>query len=246
MKYCFCSCYVGDLENFQNGTFDKVEGVDYFLFTNLSKNEIKNTSWDVVEIKEHDNIKELRTNTHVSRYYKFQLHKLLDKSYDFVFYMDHYIYPLNNVDWRFIAEKVVYNCNEEKLAIIQKRHCEKTIKSECNFVVQLRKETLENMNKALLFMKSLKPEINLNNEIDYVENCIFGYCINHKNTVEFFDNFWKLYTNPSYYTYRDQPLWNFTYKYYKKKCQIEKMQNYISAKNLKQFNIRKYNNKCIL
>ena len=31
-----------------------------------------------------------------------------------------------------------------------------------------------------------------------------------------------------------------------KECQIEKLQNYIKATNLKQFNIDKYNNKCML
>ena len=246
MKYCFCSCYIGELDNFQKCNFDKVDGIDYFLFTNLPKEDIKDTSWDVVVIKENENIKSLRTNTHISRYYKFQLHKVLNKSYDFVFYMDHYVCPLKNVDWNLIAEKTIYNCSENKLAIVQKRHCEKTIKSECNFVVSLKKETLENMKNALSFMKSLNPAMNLNSEIIYVENCIFGYCTNHKNTIDFFDKFWKLYNNPAYYTYRDQPLWNFAYQYYKKECQIEKLQNYIKATNLKQFNIDKYNNKCML
>ena len=245
MKYCFCSSYIGNIENFQNRKFERINDVDYFLFTNLLKEEIGVNSWDIINVDLKDNlhISSLRTNTHMSRYYKFQLHKILGKNYDFIFYMDHYIVPKVNMNWKELALKTIHESTETILSIVQKRHCENSIISECNFVVSLNKENVFNMNKAIHFMSSLCPSMNLGNDIDYVENCIFGYSTKHINTTKFFDDFWNLYIDAQYYTYRDQPLWNFMYKYKNKKCHIELLQNYIHANNNKQFDINSYNKK---
>ena len=75
--------------------------MNYYLFTNLKKEECPNTSWDIITI----NLNEFEQNLDVikiSRYYKFMIHKQLNKmnkDYDIIFYCDSHLSPINYIDW---------------------------------------------------------------------------------------------------------------------------------------------------
>ena len=51
MDIYFISTYIGPLNLLDiSNNFEKIKGAKYYFFTNLKKNDIKNNSWEIIEI----------------------------------------------------------------------------------------------------------------------------------------------------------------------------------------------------
>ena len=113
MKICFISTVFGDPTTIDRpALFKKMDGCDYFLFTDHDASYFGETSWDIVNIKSNKNISEIDSNIIKSRYPKFMSWELLEsmgKTYDYVFYCDTWTWPNINMDWDAICKKVSQN-----------------------------------------------------------------------------------------------------------------------------------------
>ena len=225
MQICFCTTYIGEPDKINIPVITNiVPNADYYLFTNLSVEHVhKNHPYTIIQItpERFPDIASLPNNVKVSRYFKFQLHKALSiigKTYDFIYYYDHFYQPKMNVNYSIIYNKCVELTQHEslpkQLAIVQKPHTScSTIASEMDLIVTCKKESLDNIQSTKQYLFEINPDISLSSKIQFAENCVFGFSPKHKLTTDFYDLFWKHYTNPKYTTYRDQPLWNFLYQH---------------------------------
>lgn len=236
LKICFCTSYFGPKEYCRlPPTFPVVESADYFLFTNLSAADIiypHNYTVITIDTKTFGPVMHLKHNVHVSRYFKFQLHIFFQnlREYDFIYYLDHYQVPFANKPWREIAEETIEDSNtrDNRLAITQHLHrCgTDSILYDMYMICQSNKDTVDNIHRARIFLTILDPEIDLRNHIPYVENNLFGFSPRQFKTIQFFNTFWKNYTDSRYGTYRDQPLWNFLYLHSNKTCNLVCSENF--------------------
>lgn len=197
--------------------------MDYYLFTNIPKEELKpyiEDHWQVININVVPN-NNIKNNTQLSRYYKFQLHHYFAQQnktdYDWIIYIDHYLLIAPNVDWCSIVEPVIQKASDTNLALIQTFHKDgyNNIKLEAQMIIRGNADTKQNVENGLNYLQSLDPSVNLNKDITFSENWFFLYSPKHKPTVDHFDLFWGHYLNPKYSTKRDQPLWNYLLHYRK-------------------------------
>lgn len=211
-KICFVSTLFGDtaktlkkLEPFGK-IFEKNEDCDYLFFTDIPKDDIPPTSWDIINVKLESFGRMHKVK--VSRIFKFQLHKVFEqmgRNYDIVYYCDSFLYPTFQNDWN----KLFDNYNVE-LPIIQYRHpLENSINAECNLNLKVNKEKKAPLMETLKYLQKLDESVDLNQKFAYCENTTIGFKISDKNVQKFLDDFWKIYTEiPSF---RDQPPWNYMY-----------------------------------
>lgn len=210
MKICFVTTYIGpphlaDIsDNFERG-----DGCDYLLFTNLTDLKIKN-GWDVITI-DLEEFHYLNSAVKISRYFKFMLHEYLKKigrEYDFVFYCDSYKYPKHTINWKKMCNILETN----NTGIMQYSHIccgpNMSINREIDYIMNCQKDTEENMQKTRKYLKSIDDSVDINKH-QYFENSIIGFHLKNEYAISQCNEFWKYYVNSP--TYRDQPLWNFLY-----------------------------------
>ena len=213
MKICFITSLISDnyLKVDSPGHFNKLEYCDYYLFTNLNKDNF-NTSWTLVNISDEylNNVCNTEFNQNYiykSRYIKFMgwdyIKNQMKLDYDIIFYCDSVYSPNNKIDWNKISKKIIKN----KSGLIQRHHPVQTnVYEECKNCIIAKKDSYTNMHQMEIFLKNHNtPET-----IIIKENTSFGY--NPKNNIitNAFKDFWKYYTLFKY-TYRDQPLWTYVY-----------------------------------
>jgi hypothetical protein len=210
MKICFVTTYIGPRHLADiSDNFERVDGCDYLLFTNLTDVKITN-GWDVIII-DLEEFAYLNSAIKISRYFKFMLHeyfKKIGRDYDFVFYCDSYKYPKHTINWK-------KGCNvleTHDTGIMQYRHTclgdTMSVSREIDCIVTAQKETGENMQKTRKYLKSIDNSVDINKN-QYFENSIIGFHLKNEYAISQCNEFWKYYVNSP--TYRDQPLWNFLY-----------------------------------
>jgi len=207
MKIAFITSVFGQRGN-NPARFQRIYDVDYFLFSDRDQKDF-NTDWEVINIADYSEIKNLSCNVRKSRYAKFLGWKLLEsmgKKYDFIYYCDVHWSPNANINWLEISQ----NSLNENFTFIQDEHqashCKKGgIIAECSHIVHCGRDKKENTLKTIKYFQEHYPEINLSSP-QYYENTMFGY---HPNKLiqSMTEEFWKTYTTANI-TFRDQPLWN--------------------------------------
>lgn len=185
---------------------DKLEGFDYIIFTNIPDN-IKNSGWIPFE-------RELLNNhpVYTAKYYKWTAHNyLLD--YDIAIYVDAYMMPNPKIIWDDYINKL--NLSTIADSIILMKHSQRNcIYQECDAIVGCRKDSRNNMNKVLEFLKKENMPHNYG-----LSECglILRYLKNdelNKFTEEFFNLMLE-------FTYRDQALLSYMFWKYDIKIQCE-------------------------
>ena len=219
-KICFVATYIGpaDLADFSNN-FEKADGCDYLMFTNLNNIKIKK-GWEAITI-DLEEFKYLNNAVKVSRYFKFMVHEYLKKigrDYDFIFYCDAYRYPRHTINWQQVCKK--FETSES--GIMQYTHVccgpKISVNYEIDFIGNVKKDTKENMTKTREYLKAIDSNVDINKH-QYFENSIIGFHLKNENAINQCNEFWKYYVNCP--TYRDQPLWNFLYLKNNKKPYVE-------------------------
>jgi hypothetical protein len=209
-KICFITTLVyGEKTIDLPGVFEKIDKYDYYIFSN---HKLNNTSWEVIDIS---NI-HIKNNIVTARYFKFNgwkyLKDKLNKEYDVIFCCDGFQYPDINVDWQLLAHDIINADFSFMQSLHQKSNLHNgSILNECKLIVKFQKDTKENMDNMVKWMKEKYPHIELDKVIFY-ENTSFGYSPNNKLTCEFLEHFYSIYSSPDFPTYRDQPLWSLLLK----------------------------------
>lgn len=205
MKIAFITSVFGQRGN-NPARFQRVDGCDYFLFSDRDQKDF-DTNWDVYNISDNPNISNLNCNVRKSRYAKFMGWELLDSmgvDYDCIYYCDVHFNPKPQEDWASISNTFLPK-PYPFLQLIHRSCHDKGIAHECQYIVQCRRDSHQNMVKTVQFFRKYFPEINLHTK-QYFENTMFGYFPNDlvKKVTR---AFWKIYTE-SDITFRDQPTWN--------------------------------------
>ena len=219
-KICFVSTLFGSpgslkkLEPFGK-IFEKNAGCDYLFFTDVPKDEIPPTSWEIINVN-LESFGEMN-KVKVSRIFKFQLHKIfdqMDRDYDIVYYCDSFLFPTIQNDWHELFDKDK-NIDEEpnipknKIDIIQYRHPGNNIMYDVESNISNKKEKKEVIMESVEYLKSLNKSVDLNKCFPYCENTVMAFKISDKKVRNFLDEFWKIYVEIP--TYRDQFAWNYMY-----------------------------------
>ena len=212
MDIYFISTYIGPLNLLDiSNNFEKIKGAKYFFFTNLKKNDIKNNSWEIIEINlNNKEFKKINNSVKISRYFKFKvfdyLKNNLNLNVEFIFYCDSYLYPKASINWINICN----NLKNNKTGIIQYKHERYNggIETDLECICKGNKDTQDNINKTKKFLINIDKNINLKTP-QFFENTVIGFYMNNKNTIKQCEEFWKYYIDCP--TYRDQPLWNYIY-----------------------------------
>jgi hypothetical protein len=215
MKICFTSALFCEKENLDQldkpGHFDRNKNYDYFLFTNLEPH-LFDTSWDVINIGENENISNVNCNIKKSRYPKFLSWHLLEslgKKYDVVFYCDAWVVPNEKKDWKSLATKIK---NEKTFPFAQPHHNRKVcrdggVNAEFERILISKRDTPESIQKTKRILKTYDFSVNLDYP-QYYENTCFGYKFSSDVVRNITHELWTLYLKKDV-SYRDQPLWNF-------------------------------------
>jgi len=181
------------------GHFDKMENIDYLLFTNIDSDKF-NTSWSIVNIDFED----FSNSIIKSRIPKFQPWKInLLKPYDIVIFCDAYWSPVNNINiWKNVFRQLI----QSKNGILQSKNPYRNCAyDECKEIVRLKKDNPEKIIKTLNFFKSN----NLPFHFGLWRNTFLCINMKNKNVKTLFDHLWSLY-NSNTYTHRDQPLYSYS------------------------------------
>jgi hypothetical protein len=204
MKICFItSLFSNSYEEADKPiTFEKLNKYDYYLFTNLDKNNF-NTSWDIIQINNLDEINKCNSFITKSRYIKFlgwkYIKEILKKKYDTIFYCDSTYEPKININWEDYSNKII----NSKSGIFQTLH-KRNIKDELIKIITSEKDTYNKIDVTKNFL--IKNKMPYNYRI--TENTAFGYDPNNKKLIEYFNHFWELYSKETL-THRDQIIWGF-------------------------------------
>jgi len=222
MKICFITCLFANSysEVDKPVKFNKNSNYDYYLFTNLSKDDF-NTSWDVVNISDTFNNTNIDSNIIKSRYPKFMSWKLLkdvlNKEYDVIFYCDAQYTPRDNVDWESCAKRVI----DHPSGIMQQQHIRDAY-LETIEIFKEKKDSNVNCNKTLKFLTSNKFPKNFPMQT----NTTFAYNPNNKLLINALSDFWDKYSKYEI-SHRDQPIWS----YYQYKHNITPLQFDVDNRN---------------
>lgn len=206
MKIAFITSLFGQGGS-EPAEFQRIDGYDYFLFSDRDQKDF-DTSWDVYNISENPNVSKLNCNIRKSRYAKFMSWELLDSmnvDYDCIYYCDAHFAPKFRTNWEEVSKSFI----SKPYPFLQDIHPlshNYGIEDECRWIVNLRKDSRDNIEKTLAFFRQECPEISLSAK-QYFENTTFGYSPNDlvKKVTK---DFWQNYTQ-SDITFRDQPTWNF-------------------------------------
>ena len=209
MKICFTTALFGNLVNDRPArSFKKNSNYDYFMFSDQDQNAF-DTPWDVFNINDIKEIKNISCPIRKSRYPKFmgfELIKSLIGSYDLIYYCDAHYAPRSDLDWASISKKIV----NSEFSFAQEFHPNKDVRAkgireEMKHIIASKRDTRESIEKTLLFFMNKFPHVNLN-DCRYYANYIFGY--SPKDEVKSaLREFWSIYSKEDI-SYRDQPLWN--------------------------------------
>ena len=204
MKICFTSALFGEID--KPSKFERNPKYDYFLFTDTDKERL-DTTWDIINIKDHPKIVGLTSNVKKSRYPKFMSWELLESlgmPYDVVFYCDAYINPNIKKKWEAIAREI----KDHNFGFTQEpHHRKKNALAEMKKIIKNRKDSEESIDKTISFFKKYDPAIDLN-LVQAYSNTAFGYDFLNEKVRKITKEFWEIYTREDI-THRDQPLWNF-------------------------------------
>ena len=215
MKLCFTSALFCEKEKLDQldkpGHFERNEKYDYFLFTNLDP-DLFDTSWDVINIAENENIKNINCQIKKSRYTKFlswDYFESINSEYDVVFYCDAWIIPNNKKNWEAFAKKISENA---KFPFAQADHNKEVcrtggINAEFERILISDRDTSQSIEYTKKFLQKYDNSVHFDYP-QYFENTCFGYDFNSKIVREITNELWNLYTTNEI-SYRDQPLWNF-------------------------------------
>ena len=244
-KKCFVTCYFGSKDKIDiNGEFKINKNFDYYLFTNLLNSDFKKTSWNIITINYKKFKDEFNNNVKISRYFKFLLYKYFENEmnlyYEIIFYCDCYFYPLCEIDW----EKLCNKLRNSEFGIMQYEHNKNfTINDEINFQIKRKKDKEENLNNHRNYLNLINKNINLkNNYGNLYENALIGFNVKSIKVRNFIEDFWIYYNNINNKTYRDQILWNFLYIHNNLKPIVEnKLSSYFLGNKKVNRNIKDYN-----
>ena len=224
--------------------FKKHDEYDYFFFTNIDKKYFGETSWNIINVNFEKYRIDCRNNVLLSRYFKFRVYKylknVLNRCYKIIFHCDCYFYPIYDVNWKNMSNLL----ESSSFGIMQYVDTEnKSINYEINKVIKKRKDSKINMEKHRDYLNSIDNNIDLNKKYgNFYENAIIGFHINSKKVIAFLNLFWKNYISEKNTTYRDQPLWNFTYIIEKvKPIEYNNLLNCFNGKKKINRNIIDYN-----
>lgn len=204
MKIVFISCLFGEGGSYPS-VFSRNVNYDYFLFSDKDQSDF-DTSWEVINVKNHSIINGIDCNIRKSRYYKFLAWRELSH-YDFIFYCDAHLSPNPEFNW----ENYVKSVNKFAFKLCQDKHVLK-ITEECGILADLilivgyNRDSFDRILKTVDFFRKNFPNVPLEGG-SYYQNTFIGYNPNCKNVCNFLNDFWLIYTN-SDITFRDQPLWN--------------------------------------
>lgn len=211
MKICFTTSLFGDLSTLDRpAVFNRVEGCDYILFTD-SDIAIE-SSWDVMNVKNHPIISSVTSSIKKSRYPKFlswQILKSMGFDYDVIFYCDSCFYPNPKANWHDLSHNII-SCSD--FSFIQTVHQDPTVRNggileEMKLIINNKRDSAESMFKTKDIFISIDDSVNLQAP-QYYENTCFGFSTKDTRVREITEEFWKIYTNEDV-SFRDQPLWNF-------------------------------------
>ena len=209
MKIAFISCSFGEGGS-TPARFSRHKMYDYFLFSDKDQSDF-NTSWEVINVKNHPIVSHLPNNIKRSRYHKFLAWKDLT-GYDFIFYCDAHLSPNHELDWGRYAREI----NQHNFKLCQDKHSF-DISEECGILADLilivgfNRDTCDNVLKTVDFFRKNFPNVPLKGG-PYYQNTIIGYNPKSEKVCNFLYHFWSIY-HTSDTTYRDQPLWNVLLRY---------------------------------
>jgi hypothetical protein len=211
MKICFTTSLFGDLSTLDRpAKFNRVNNCDYILFTD-SDIAIE-SSWDIINVKNHPIISSVTSSIKKSRYPKFLSWEILSsigKKYDMIYYCDSCFYPNPNGDWGGLSSQIV---NHSGFSFIQTVHQTPDVRNggilaEMALIIDNKRDSLESMQNTQKVFDEIDHTISLR-QPQYYENTCFGFCFNDQIVRDITTEFWSIYSKPEV-TYRDQPLWNF-------------------------------------
>tara|TARA_Y100000389_G_scaffold90956_1_gene87562 strand:+ start:15308 stop:16033 length:726 start_codon:yes stop_codon:yes gene_type:complete len=205
MNICFITSLFAD--SYENADkpeiFEKMDDCDYFLFTNLPKENFE-TSWEIIEIDYMFDNTDITSNIIKSRYPKFMgwhiLNKITEKKYDIVFYCDAIKYPIKSNIWDEYSKEILKN----EFGLLQQCHQRNAYEELKIVCCNYKKDTKSRCGKT----KEFFLENNFPSKQLMTENDIFGYDPNNQKITDIFTEFWSIYKNYTL-SHRDQPLWSF-------------------------------------
>ena len=215
MNVCFITTLISNPDSDMDspGRFKKFADYDFFLFTNLSKDKLKDVKgWTVMYIDDAslniyakiEDLSDPRNNIFKSRYVKFMgwdyLKTISSKKYDVIYYCDTCYVPNLKIDWKKYNNKII----NSKSGILQKLHPKNICPiKECDNIFRSKKDSKHAMSKLKTFLRNMGC---INKPI--MENTSFGYNPNNQKITNAFQDFWDVYTEKKI-SYRDQPLWGY-------------------------------------
>lgn len=198
--------------------FKKYSNARYLFFTNLSSEDIGNSEWEIITVDSVflENLKQEVSGSavKVSRYFKFHVFEYtkkymnLDLHQQYLFYCDHYLYPIHNEDWLSISNEQFQDKTAD-IQILQYEHplFKRGIEGDLKSIVRYKKDLGVNIVNTRKFLRSINNKIEFNTQ-QYYENTVFGLHLDDK-VINHLKEFWQLYKESP--THRDQPIWNFLY-----------------------------------
>lgn len=214
MKICFITSLFGNRGNLP-GNLKRVEGFDYFLFSDRCQKSFENSNWDVHNISSNPNICNLKCNIRKSRYAKFLGWELLNSmglSYDFVYYSDVHYTPRSDVDWVSLSKYIMDSNIWAQQLHWGKSTQIKGILEELRLIVGARRDSKENIEKTIKWFKKNYPNVDLSAPV-YYRNGHLGYSTQDDLFQKISKEFWNQYIT-SDISMRDQPFWNVLLKEY--------------------------------
>lgn len=207
MKICFITSLFGKQGHIDNvSKFERIEGHDYFLFTDVNPVSL-DTSWDIINIGDHEETRKLGSAVMKSRFPKFLGWKLIKDDYDMVVYCDAFFSPSHKYNWKALIDMF----GKDKFNFIQNFHHDPSIRdvgifAEMKVIVKAKKDTQKSIDKTMDFFTSHYPDINFEAG-EFITNKTFCYDPKDPLVRKVTEDFWNIYTN-EIITFRDQPLWN--------------------------------------
>tara|TARA_Y200000002_G_C22687531_1_gene666576 strand:+ start:1344 stop:2693 length:1350 start_codon:yes stop_codon:yes gene_type:complete len=215
----FVTSFFGDKKMLRlSSNFKKYSNARYLFFTNLSSEVVCNSEWEIITV-DSEFLEKLKQEVSgsavkVSRYFKFHVFEYtkkymnLDLHQQYLFYCDHYLYPVHNEDWLSISNQQ-FQDESADIHILQYDHplFKRGIDGDLKSIVRYKKDLGGNIANTRKFLRSINNKIEFNTQ-QYYENTVFGLYLDDK-VIAHLKEFWNLYKeSPSH---RDQPIWNFLY-----------------------------------
>ena len=173
----------------------KLNGFDYIMFTNIPEH-VTNSIWTPIYkdlIDDHP--------IYTAKHYKWLAHKyLLD--YDIAIYVDAYLSP-KIIDWNEYIDKLTIDGAENGVRLMRHFH-RNCIYDECSAIARCRRDTSENMNKVIEFLK----ENNMPTKFGLSQG---GLVVRHLKNKDFNNLCNELYELLLKFTYRDQAMLSYVF-----------------------------------